>query len=147
MFSVTITPRVGETDAMGHINNCTIPVWFEHGRTPLFRIFDPNLDFNHESWHLVMVHSEYDYKAQLYCNSDVEIKTWVSHIGGKSFSLRHEGWQNGSLCVKGGVTLVYFNFLTQKSELIPDNIRKQLERHLIAGPASPASGFHASRSR
>jgi acyl-CoA thioester hydrolase len=133
MFSVTITPRVGETDAMGHINNCVVPIWFEHGRTPLFRIFDPNLDFTRESWHLVMVHSEYDYVGQLYCRSPVEVKTWVSHIGGKSFSLRHEAWQEGALRVKGGVVLVYYNFILEKSEPIPAEIRARLEQHLISG--------------
>lgn len=134
MFSVTITPRVGETDAMGHINNCVIPIWFERGRTPFFRIFDPNLDFTRESWHLVMVHSEYDYTGQLYCNSDVEIKTWVSRIGVKSFSLKHEAWQSARLCVTGGVVLVYYNFITQKSEPIPPGIRAQLEQHILPPP-------------
>jgi acyl-CoA thioester hydrolase len=131
VFSVSITPRVGETDAMGHINNCVAPIWFEQGRTPLFRIFDPNLDFNHETWHLVMVHAEYDYVEQIYCRSVVEIKTWVSHIGKKSFSLKHEAWQEGRLCIKCGVVFVYYNFITQKTEPIPDNIRSRLEQHLI----------------
>jgi acyl-CoA thioester hydrolase len=134
MFSVTITPRVGETDAMGHINNCVIPVWFEHGRTPLFRIFDPPLEFTRESWHLVMVHSEYDYVDQLYCRSPVEVKTWVSHIGKKSFSLRHEAWQEGALRVRGSVVLVYYNFITESSEPIPAAIRAQLEQHLLPHP-------------
>ncbi|MDR2343418.1 MAG: acyl-CoA thioesterase [Spirochaetaceae bacterium] len=145
MFSVTISPRVGETDALGHINNCAIPAWFEHGRTPLFRIFDPNLDFTRETWRLVMVHSDYDYVNQLFCNSNVEVKTWISRIGGKSFSIGHEAWQGGRLCVKGGVTLVYYNFITQMSEPIPTGIREQLERHLIPcctgapAPAKPSS--------
>ncbi|MDR2659150.1 MAG: acyl-CoA thioesterase [Spirochaetaceae bacterium] len=130
MFSVIITPRVGETDALGHINNCVIPIWFEHGRTPLFRLFDPGLDFDRKTWHIIMVHAEYDYVAQVFCRSDVEIKTWVSHIGEKSFSLKHEAWQDGQLRVKGGVVLVYYNFITQKSEPIPADIKKQLERHL-----------------
>ncbi|MDR2803172.1 MAG: acyl-CoA thioesterase, partial [Treponema sp.] len=100
---------------------------------------DPNLDFNHETWHLVMVHSDYDYIGQLYCNSDVEIKTWISHIGGKSFSIKHEAWQNGRLCVKGGVVLVYYNFITQKSEPIPAGIRAALEQHL--DQPTPPAGF------
>jgi acyl-CoA thioester hydrolase len=66
----------------------------------------------------------------MYCRSVVEIKTWVSHIGKKSFSLKHEAWQEGRLCVKGGVVLVYYNFITKKTEPIPDDIRNRLEQHL-----------------
>jgi acyl-CoA thioester hydrolase len=138
MFSVIIRPRIGETDALGHINNCALPAWFELARTPLFRIFDPNLDFTPETWRLVMVHSDYDYTGQLYCNSDVEVKTWISHIGEKSFTIRHEAWQDGRLCVKGGVVLVYYDFIGQKSEPIPDSIRGQLEQHL----PPPSGGPH-----
>ena len=137
MFTLTITPRVGETDALGHINNCVLPVWFEQARMPLFRIFDPNLAFNRESWRWVMVHSDYDYTGQLYCNSPVEVKTWISRIGEKSFTIKHEAWQQGRLCVKGGVVLVYYDFIAQKSEPIPDEIRAKLEQHLLP-PSSDA---------
>jgi acyl-CoA thioester hydrolase len=130
MFTLTVSPRVGETDALGHINNCVPPVWFEQARTPLFRIFDPNLDFNRESWHLVMVHSDYDYTGQLYCNSPVEISSWISRIGEKSFTIQHEARQEGRLCVKSNVVLVYYDFIAEKSEPIPTAIRTRLEQHL-----------------
>ena len=32
MLSLTVSPRFAETDALGHINNTVIPVWFEQGR-------------------------------------------------------------------------------------------------------------------
>jgi acyl-CoA thioester hydrolase len=71
------------------------------------------------------------YIAQLYRNSDVEVTAWISHIGGESFSIKHEAWQSGRLRVKGGVVLVYYNFTTQKSEPAPDDIRARLERRLL----------------
>ncbi len=39
----TITPRFSDTDALGHINNTNVPVWFEGTRDPLFRLFTPDL--------------------------------------------------------------------------------------------------------
>ncbi|MDR0383527.1 MAG: acyl-CoA thioesterase, partial [Spirochaetaceae bacterium] len=93
---------------------------------------DPHLDFTRKTWPLIMVHSEYDFIGQLYCRSQVEIKTWVSRIGEKSFSLQHEGWQEGTLRVSGSVVLVYYNFILEKSEPLPAAICSQLEQHLLA---------------
>lgn len=46
MFTTTITPRVSETDGVGHINNTTVPVWFEAGRHEIFKLFTPDLSFS-----------------------------------------------------------------------------------------------------
>ena len=43
MFKTMITPRMGDTDAMRHITNTALPVWFEIARTELFKIFNPKL--------------------------------------------------------------------------------------------------------
>jgi len=32
MFETPITPRVSETDGVGHVNNVFVPIWFEAGR-------------------------------------------------------------------------------------------------------------------
>jgi acyl-CoA thioester hydrolase len=130
MFVTTITPRIGETDALGHINNCVLPVWFEQARTPLFRLFDPALAVTRESWRLIMVHSEYDYLAQIYVRSDVEVRTRIAAIGNKSFTVAHEAWQEGRVCARGSVVLVYYDFTANRSEPIPADKRALLERHL-----------------
>ena len=44
MLVDTITPRFCDTDALGHISNTTLPVWFEGARDPIFRWFTPDLD-------------------------------------------------------------------------------------------------------
>ncbi|MGM0876104.1 MAG: hypothetical protein ACQEWV_15325 [Bacillota bacterium] len=36
MYKTIIEPHVSETDGVGHINNTTIPIWFEAGRNDLF---------------------------------------------------------------------------------------------------------------
>ncbi len=43
MFTETIQPRFSDTDALGHINNTMLPVWFEGARDPVFRLFSPDL--------------------------------------------------------------------------------------------------------
>ena len=61
MFSETLMPRFSETDALGHINNTALPVWFEAARTPFFRFFTPDLDCN--KWKLIVAKIEVEFKG------------------------------------------------------------------------------------
>ena len=78
MIVTCITPRVSETDGVGHINNVFIPIWFEAGRREIFRIFSPNLDF--QNWKLALVKVEVEYVDQIYLANDVEIRTGIERI-------------------------------------------------------------------
>ncbi|MFA8438476.1 acyl-CoA thioesterase [Pueribacillus sp. YX66] len=129
MFETTIEPRVSETDGAGHINNTTIPIWFEAGRNKIFEMFTP--DFSFENWRCIILHTSVDFVSQLYYGYDAVVKTWVEKIGNTSFVLYEEIHQNETLCAKGKAVYVNFNLKTQQKEPIPDNIRKQLEEHLI----------------
>ena len=127
MFTTPITPRVSETDGARHINNTVIPVWLEAGRHEVFRMFSPELSF--DDWHVALVNTNVDYVAQIFWQHPVEVRTWVDHVGNKSFRLYEEIWQRDVLCVKGTVTYVHFDYRAQRSEPIPDAIRTRLEAH------------------
>ncbi|TXK89650.1 acyl-CoA thioesterase, partial [Parageobacillus sp. SY1] len=70
---------------------------------------------------------------QAFFGQRLKIETNVSKIGNKSFQIVHRilDEKTGTLIALGDSTIVYFNFITQKSEPIPDDLRKQLERYLI----------------
>jgi acyl-CoA thioester hydrolase len=130
MFTITVTPRFGNIDGLGHINNTVLAEWFELARNPLFRIFSPDLCLDHIKWPLIMAHADYDYVGQLFFQHDVEIHTSVSRIGTKSFTIYHEAWQEKRLCTTGHAVIVHFDFISNKSTPIPEDKRKILERHL-----------------
>ena len=75
MIDTIITPRVSETDGVGHINNVFVPIWFEAGRRKIFSIFSPDLSF--KKWKLALVNINVDYTDQLFLKDDVYIKTWI----------------------------------------------------------------------
>jgi acyl-CoA thioester hydrolase len=129
VFKKVIEPRVSETDGAGHINNTTIPIWFESGRDEIFRIFTPNLSFS--EWKCVIVKMNVEYVGQIYYGSPVTVMTWVSRIGNSSFEVYEEIHQDQKLCAKGNATYVNFNFTAQKSEPIPEEIKTQLIQHLL----------------
>jgi acyl-CoA thioester hydrolase len=117
-------------DILGHINNISPAQWFEIGRTPIMRIFDPQLKLTKETFPLIMAHSEYDFVGQMFFK-EVEVKTWISRIGTKSFTIYHEAWQEGRLCVKGNVVVVYYDFSRGQSSPIPEDKKILLAEHLF----------------
>jgi acyl-CoA thioester hydrolase len=130
MFTITVNPRFGDMDILGHINNTVPAVWFELARNPLYGIFDPQMELKRETFPLIMAHTDYDYTGQLYFQHEVEIKTWVSRIGDKSFTMYHEAWQQGRLCVKGSAVIVHYDFNTETTTPIPEDKKKLLAEHL-----------------
>ncbi|MDF3031970.1 MAG: thioesterase [Moraxellaceae bacterium] len=128
MFTMTVVPRFYETDALGHINNTVLSSWFETGREPVFRIF--NAALNLKEWNLILARVAIDYVAQTHYGRSVEVRTWIEKIGNSSFVVAQEAWQEGVCVARGQAVQVYFNYATQKSEPIPAEFRRELERHL-----------------
>jgi acyl-CoA thioester hydrolase len=129
MYAMTMTPKFGDIDGLGHVNNTIMPQWFEHARNQIYGYFNP--EFSFKTWNLILARFEIDFVSQLFYGQDVEIRTWISRIGKSSFEVYQEAWQNDKLCTKGKTVLVYFDFKTQKSTQIPQEIRDQLQAHLI----------------
>ena len=91
VFKLDIQPGFSDTDALGHINNTRLPVWFENAREPIFRIFTPNLDLH--NWPLILAHLSVDFTGQIYFDKPVTITTEIEKIGSSSLTLRQCAWQ------------------------------------------------------
>ncbi|NLO30474.1 MAG: acyl-CoA thioesterase [Methanosarcina mazei] len=139
MFSINVSPRFGDIDGLGHVNNTVLPVWFEIGRNPIFRLFSPDLDLSPDVWHLILVRIEFDFLSQMYFRSDVEIRTYITKIGNSSFTVGHEAWQEGELKVRGQAVLVHYDFKLQKSIPLPESIREILKAHMLPSMVSSSS--------
>jgi acyl-CoA thioester hydrolase len=122
-------------DILGHINNTVPAIWFELARNPIMRLFDPELTLSKKTFPLIMAHTDYDFVDQMYFRYEVEIKSWISRIGTKSFTIYHEAWQQGRLCVKGNAVIVHYDFNIEQSTPIPRDMIKLLEDHLMENPA------------
>jgi len=131
MFTLKVQPRFGDIDGLGHVNNTVLPIWFEMGRTEILRMFDPELTLDKTVFPLIMAHLDFDFLDQMFFKDEVEIKTWISRIGTKSFTVSHEAWQTGRLCVKGTAVVVHFDFNSQQTTPITDDKRKILTEHFI----------------
>ena len=131
MFKLTVSPRLAETDALGHLTNTTLPIWFEDAREPLFKLFSPELDL--KTWSVILARIEVDFIRQMYYGSDVVIRTFVTKVGASSFTVLQEAWQKGEIAARGTATMVHFDYDSQKSASIPTYIKDKLVAHKLEG--------------
>jgi acyl-CoA thioester hydrolase len=117
-------------DVLGHINNTVLAAWFEEARNPFFRIFAPKRSFTDGTFNLIMAHTDYDFLKELMFGSDVEIRTHVSRIGSKSFTVLHEAWQKDNLCCRGHAVLVHYDFNKKETTPLPEDKKASLAEHL-----------------
>lgn len=133
MFSEVLQPRFADTDALGHINNTVFAVWFEGARQGVFRIFSPELDLKH--WPLIVASVKLDYHAQTHYGAEVEIRTYISRIGGSSFDVYQEAWQQGVKTVSGTAVMVQFDYNNNKAKPLTGQQLEQLRAHLYVASA------------
>ena len=129
MYQLQIQPRFAETDALGHINNAVLPVWFEQARTPLFELFVPNLDAT--KWTLILAKIEVEFVQEIFYGINVEIRSYIEKVGNSSLVTYQEAWQSGQLVAKGRATMVHFDHTAKKSMPIPESIKQQLQARLF----------------
>ena len=125
-----ITVRFGETDALGHINNSSYFIYLEEARIRFFESIGYNM--NTKTWNFILASTKCDFVDQGYFNQLLKVTTNVSRIGNKSFQLDHDilDDQTGSLIAQANAIIVYFDFEKQQSEVIPELLKVELERHV-----------------
>ena len=126
MLRCTMEPRFCETNALGHINNTVVPMWFETARGPIFEIFNPGQDLT--KWNVILRKMDVDFIAQIYHGHSVDITTRIAHVGSTSFICEHEAWQRGELVAKGTAGMIYFYFAGQRKLEITAEQRVGLEK-------------------
>jgi len=129
MFTEKLMPRFSDTDALGHINNTMVPIWFEGARDPIFRLFTPEL--NIAQWPLILAKIDVSFQAQMFYGKNIEVRTFMGRIGGASFDVYQELWQNNEKCASGTAVMVNFDYQSQASKKIPDEIRAELVKHFV----------------
>lgn len=124
MFVEEFNVRFYETDALAHVSNTVLVGWFESGRDPIFKLFNPDLDL--QNWPLILASYKVDFLEQIYYGQKVQVRTYISRIGTSSFDVYQELWQEQIKCATGITTLVHFDFKTKQSVVIKDEIKATL---------------------
>ncbi|WP_129691865.1 acyl-CoA thioesterase [Gottfriedia acidiceleris] len=131
MEKFTVTPRFCETDALGHINNTSYFIYLEEARIKFFQSLGYSM--NLDDWKFILASTKCDFVNQGHFNQKMSVSTYISKIGNKSFHLEHEICceETNQMIATGNAVIVFFNFKEQRSEVLPELFREQLERHLV----------------
>ncbi|TFD93658.1 thioesterase family protein [Jeotgalibacillus sp. R-1-5s-1] len=132
MYVNEVTVRFCETDALGHVNNTSYFIYFEEARVQF--IASLGYSMNVEDWRFIIASTKCEFKSQGYFDQKLKVESYISRIGTKSFQLEHRVTcaQTRTLIAEGTAVVVYFDFANQRSAAIPDDMRHELEQHLIA---------------
>jgi len=130
MFTEKVMPRFSETDALGHINNTVLPVWFEAARVPIFKFFTP--DLNPHNWKLIIAKVEVSFVGELFYAHEVAINTSIEQIGNSSFVIRQEAWQQDKCCAIGKTVMVRYDFASKTKQPLSTDEKAALTQHLVA---------------
>ncbi len=123
-FSITLTPRFYETDALGHINNAAIAAWFEVVRIGWLESLTGSAVGIDKNW--VLASLKLDFVAETFYGSDVTASVTDASVGNSSLTVHCEMSQNQRITVRGTAVLVHLNLQTKETLRIADSLRKQL---------------------
>ena len=130
MKSFPLKPRFSETDAIGHINNTSIAVWFETGRLEF--LTDVFADRGNEQPNWFMATQTIDYVGENFFGVEVRMDLSVIHIGNTSFKVGCKMYQHDKQTVQASAVLVHVDRASKKPTPIPPWMRAILEQELDA---------------
>ena len=123
-FSVTITPRFYETDALGHINNAVIAAWFEVARASFLESMGDGDARSAEMW--VLASLKIDFIAETFYGSDVTAHITGVRPGNSSLTVECEMSQGGRVTVRGTAVIVHLGQAGGSPTRISDALREKL---------------------
>lgn len=127
-FTIQMTPRSYETDAMGHINNASIAAWLEVVRVRFLEslVFDGDTESyaSVAQWILASVHI--DYLRETHYGPEVTLQVTDLSLGNSSLTLDCRIAQNGEQTVAAKAVLVRWDATESRSMRIEDDLRNLL---------------------
>ena len=134
MQARTVTPvqvRLQDVDMAGHVHHGVYASYFETARIQYLGQFIPaDHDWSREG--LVLARLEADYRGPVQLLDSVEVETWCSRLGARSFDLGYALFvvRDGQrrLCTEGRTVMVGYDLRDRRSTDLPDAWRNALAR-------------------
>ncbi len=124
--------RFVDVDWMGHVNNAHYFTYFEQARIAYFKNFS-SLDFTSPHYQVgksvIVASISCNFLSPAYLDEVLKVKIRTLKLGRSSFVLEYEMTETKTerLVATGESVMVYFDYKTQKSEALPQEIREQIE--------------------
>ena len=127
-FTFTVASRWRDMDAIGHINNETILSYFEDVRVRYLSSLSIDINSQSESNSVILASMKIDYYHQVSYPDIFDVGCRIIRVGTKSFDLLSSIFLKDSdeTLVSGLFTIVSFDYVEQKTIVVPDIIKNQL---------------------
>jgi acyl-CoA thioester hydrolase len=131
----TIQVRFADIDKLGHVNNAKYLTYFEIARMQFFEDEFKNItDLDWKTKGLILAKTEVEFLSPILLEDLVEIETYCTKIGNKSFELTYRVFKKKNneriLAAKGSSILVAYNYIDQKSIPLEESWKNELKRFL-----------------
>jgi len=131
-----IQVRFADIDKLGHVNNANYLTYFEIARMQFFEDEFKNVtDLDWKTKGLILAKTEVEFLVPVLLEDKVEIETFCTKIGNKSFDLAYRVFRINDntrmLAAKGASVLVAYNYLEQKSIPVEESWKKELSKFLV----------------
>ena len=126
-FTFTVASRWRDMDAIGHINNETILSYFEDVRVRYLSSLSIDINNQSESNSVILASMKIDYYHQVNYPDIFDVGCTIIRVGTKSFDLLSSIFLKDSdkTLVSGLFTIVCFDYVEQKTIVVPDIIKNQ----------------------
>ena len=129
--TTAIQIRFNDIDMAKHVHNAVYLSYFEQGRMDFLRGF---IEKDHD-WMkkgMILARNEVDYRIPIHLSDNVEVETWCSNVGTKSFDLSYAVFAERAgqrrIHAQGRSVMVCFDYEKQASIAVPDEWRNSLAR-------------------
>lgn len=117
----------GDMDALGHVNNTRHLRWMETVRVDLFHKIELRTGGS-KAHGPILANLSVDYHKPIHYPDTVSVGTRVASLGNSSFKLENVVRDGaGDLCATGECTIVLYDFESQRSVKLSDELRAALE--------------------
>ena len=128
-FSITLIPRISETDLVGHVNNVAIAGWFEDLRVRFMHSMEALEGAGDGVGHFTLASLKLDFLAETHFGEEVTLTMQHVTLGNSSVTLEGLLHQGDRLTVKGSAVMVHWDPQTRRPERLPEAYRERLANY------------------
>jgi acyl-CoA thioester hydrolase len=129
-----LTPRWGDMDALGHVNNVK---FFTYDESVRLQYFQERMRDDAKFWKdygLILAHIEADFLQQLRLPAELEIGFRITRLGKSSMRTLAAMFRGADLIAVTQGVVVWFDYAVNQVLPIPDSVRAKIKAYEKTAP-------------
>lgn len=129
-LSLKLRIDFSDLDLYRHVNNLTFIRFMQSGRVNLWEATGLSGMFEEQNRGAILVSSHCDFQKSLYYPGTAIVKTKLAFLKNSSFGIDHIILNDeGEICAKGHDVAACYDFNTNTTFSIPEDLREKLEQY------------------